>query len=60
MRAALSQVGFPEWQADGLIEDYAHYAKNEAAAVDNGVLEATGKAARSFAEFARDYAPVFK
>ena len=60
MRAALSQVGFPEWQADGLIEDYAHYAKNEAAAVENGVLEATGKAARSFAEFARDYAPVFK
>lgn len=60
MRAALSQVGFPEWQADGLIEDYAHYAKNEAAAVENGVLEASGKAARSFADFAKDYAPAFK
>lgn len=60
MRAALSQVGFPEWQADGLIEDYAHYAKNEAASVEQGIFEATGKPARSFAEFARDYATAFK
>jgi uncharacterized protein YbjT (DUF2867 family) len=60
MRAALSQIHFPEWQADGLIEDYAHYAKNEAASVETGVLEATGKTPRSFAEFARDYAPAFK
>jgi uncharacterized protein YbjT (DUF2867 family) len=59
MRAAVIQAGFPEWQADGLIEDYAHYAKEEAATITPGVLEATGHAARSFATFAQDYAPAF-
>lgn len=60
MREAVLQVGFPEWQAEGLIEDYAHYVKNEAASVEQGVLEATGKTPRSFTEFARDYATAFK
>ena len=59
MREAVLQVGFPEWQADGLIEDYAHYAKNEAASIEAGIQEATGKTPRTFADFAQDYAPVF-
>ena len=59
MRAALAQVGMPSWQVEGLIEDYAHYARGEAAEVATGVADATGAAPRGFEEFARDYAPAF-
>ncbi|MVM37094.1 NAD(P)H-binding protein [Spirosoma sp. HMF3257] len=59
MRNALAGVGFPDWQADGLIEDYAHYSRNEASSVEPGVEAATGKMPRSFTDFARDYAPAF-
>jgi uncharacterized protein YbjT (DUF2867 family) len=59
MRDALLGVGFPVWQADGLLEDYAHYRRGEAAAVTSGVRDAIGKAPRSFEEFARDYAAMF-
>jgi uncharacterized protein YbjT (DUF2867 family) len=59
MREALIGAGFPAWQADGLIEDYAHYRRGEASAVASGVQDATGKAPRTFADFARDYAPAF-
>jgi uncharacterized protein YbjT (DUF2867 family) len=46
MREALLEFGFPVWQADGLIEDYAHYRRGEAAAVRSGVQDAIGKAPR--------------
>ena len=59
MRDALLGVGFPIWQADGLIEDYAHYRRNEAAAIASGIEDATGKAPRQFKDFARDYATAF-
>ncbi|MBD2753978.1 SDR family oxidoreductase [Spirosoma validum] len=59
MREALLGAGFPVWQADGLIEDYAHYSRNEAAAVTSDVQDVTGKPPRTFADFARDYAPAF-
>ena len=59
MRDALLGLGFPEWQADGLVEDYAHYRRGEAEAVTSGVRDATGKAPRSFEEFTRDYAAMF-
>jgi uncharacterized protein YbjT (DUF2867 family) len=59
MRQTLVGVGFPTWQADGLIEDYAHYRRGEASAVATGVQDATDKAPRTFAEFARDYAAAF-
>ena len=58
-RQALLGFGLPVWQADGLVEDYAHYRRGEAAAVASGVQDVTGKAPRSFAEFVRDYARVF-
>lgn len=60
MRAALLGAGLPSWQADGLVEDYAHYHRGEAAEVTTGVQDATGAAPRSFADFARDYAPAFQ
>jgi len=59
MRGALAAAEFPDWQADGLIEDYAHYSRSEASEVATGVHEATGKPPRSFDNFARDYAPAF-
>ncbi|CAG5072455.1 NAD(P)H azoreductase [Dyadobacter sp. CECT 9623] len=59
LRDMLLYVGLPEWQADGLIEDYAHYALGEAADVAQGFHEATGLQPRSFDDFARDYAGFF-
>jgi uncharacterized protein YbjT (DUF2867 family) len=59
MRAALAGLGFPEWQADGLAEEFAMYRRGEAAGVEAGVREALGRPPRSFEDFARDYAPTF-
>ena len=59
MREALVGFGLPQWQADGLIEDYAHYRRGEAAIVSTSVHDVTGRAARSFATFARDYKQAF-
>jgi hypothetical protein len=49
----------PDWQVDGLLEDYAHYRRGEAAAVLPPVAEVTGRAPRAVDEFARDYADAF-
>ena len=59
MRAALADLKFPVWQADGLIEEFAMYRRGEAAEVENGVHEALGRRGRAFEEFSRDYAPLF-
>ena len=59
MRDSLLGFGMPVWQADGLLEDYAHYRRNEAAAITSGVQDAIAKNPRSFEEFARDYATAF-
>jgi uncharacterized protein YbjT (DUF2867 family) len=59
MQQALLGAGLPPWQADGLIEDYAHYRRGEASAVASGVEDATGSKPRSFSDFARDYAFAF-
>ncbi|MBO0851721.1 MAG: SDR family oxidoreductase [Pseudonocardia sp.] len=50
----------PDWQLDGLLEDYAHYRRGEAAEVLPTVAEVTGAAPRGVAEFARDYADAFR
>jgi uncharacterized protein YbjT (DUF2867 family) len=59
MHDALLKAGFPLWQADGLLEDYAHYRNLEAVTVTSDVQKVTGHAARNFDQFARDYAPAF-
>jgi uncharacterized protein YbjT (DUF2867 family) len=59
MRGALADMGFPAWQADGLLEEFAMYRGGEAAGVESGVAEALNRSPRSFGEFARDYAPLF-
>ena len=60
MRQAMSEVKMPEWQIEGLIEDYAHYHRGEAAVIATGVREATGQDPRAFDGFAHDYAEAFK
>jgi hypothetical protein len=52
-------ASLPPWQADGVVEDYAHYDRGEAAAIATGVKDATGAEPRAFAAFARDYAAAF-
>lgn len=59
MHDTLLQVGFPTWQAEGLIEDYAHYARGEAAVVTADIEAVTGQAPHTFDAFAHDYAPAF-
>ena len=59
MRQSLLQAGFPEWQADGLLEEYAGWSQNSAARISDDVRAVTGHAPRSFADFARDYADAF-
>ena len=49
----------PPWQIDGLLEDYAHYRRGEAAAVSPAVAEITGRPATGIRQFATDYAQAF-
>ncbi len=49
----------PEWQLEGLLEDYEHYAGGEPAAVVPTADEITGQEPRDIARFARDYAACF-
>jgi hypothetical protein len=56
---ALGAAGVPPWQVDGLLEDYAHYARGEAAAISPHVREVTGAEPRDVRTFARDYARAF-
>ncbi|MEU3767215.1 SDR family oxidoreductase [Amycolatopsis keratiniphila] len=57
--AALNGL-LPPWQVDGLIEDYAHYSRGEAAEVHTSVADLTGNPARDVTDFARDYAAAFE
>jgi uncharacterized protein YbjT (DUF2867 family) len=59
MRDALLGFGLPEWQANGVIEDYAHYRRGEASTVSCAVRDVTGNPARSFRTFAQDYKHAF-
>ena len=58
-RDALRRLHMPDWQADGLIEDYAHYRRGEASDISSAVQEVTGEAPHHFIEFARDYKEAF-
>jgi uncharacterized protein YbjT (DUF2867 family) len=56
---ALKGAGVPSWQVDGLVEDYSHYARGEAAAISPDVRALTGVEPRDMATFAKDYARAF-
>lgn len=57
--AAALEAYLPRWQLDGLTEDYAHYARGEAAAVTTAVADLTGLPALDVTEFAADHASAF-
>ena len=59
MREALLGFRVPEWQTDGLIEDYAHYRRGEASTLSSAVRDVTGNPPHSFSAFARDYKQAF-
>jgi len=59
MRVAALSAGIPAWQADGLIEDYAHYHRGEAAGLSPAVQQVTGRAPRTFRAFAHEFRPAF-
>jgi uncharacterized protein YbjT (DUF2867 family) len=59
MRSALLSLGFPEWQADGLVEDHAHYRRGEASGISPAVQDVTGHPPGTFREFAVDYKQTF-
>ena len=58
--AALTGAGMPEWQAEGLLEDYAHYVRGEASAVSPDVAQVTRTSPRSLRDFAHDYSDAFQ
>ena len=58
--AALTGAGMPDWQAEGLVEDYAHYDRGQASAVSPDVAQVTGTSPRSLRDFAHDYADAFQ
>jgi len=58
--AMVTGAGMPQWQAEGLAEDYAHYDRGEAGAVSPDVQRVTGINARSVHDFANDYADAFQ
>jgi len=58
--AAILGGVLPPWQIDGLLEDYAHYKRGEAAAVSTAVADITGHPPRDIAQFARDHAAAFR
>lgn len=53
------QAVLPPWQVQGLLEDYAHYRRGEAASVSPAVAEITNRPPRDVNQFARDYAGAF-
>ncbi len=57
--AALEGAGMPAWQVCGLIEDYAHYERGEAADVSSDVERVTGRPPHSVTDFARDHSSSF-
>ncbi|MBI9114853.1 NmrA family NAD(P)-binding protein [Sanguibacter suaedae] len=50
----------PRWQVEGLLEDYAHYARGEAAEVSSTVPDVLGRPARTFADFALENTAAFR
>jgi uncharacterized protein YbjT (DUF2867 family) len=58
-REGLRKIGMPDWQADGLVEDFAHYRRGEAEEISSAIDQVTGRQPRSFREFASDYKEAF-
>jgi uncharacterized protein YbjT (DUF2867 family) len=60
LRKSLLSAGVPEWSADALLDLQRLYREGGASLVDPTVERITGRKARSFDEFARDYSSAFR
>jgi len=58
-RAGMLGAGLPEWLADALVALYGRLRAGVAAEVTADVQRLTGRAPRTFADFARDHAAAF-
>lgn len=54
LRPAIAGIIMPEWQIEGLIEDFAHYHHDEWAVIATGVRGTTGCGPPASDGFARD------
>jgi uncharacterized protein YbjT (DUF2867 family) len=59
LRDVLASFGLPTWQVDGVIEDYDHYRRGEAARVTATVRDVTKSEPTPFFQFAQDYSTRF-
>jgi uncharacterized protein YbjT (DUF2867 family) len=59
MLQTLLDLRIPRWQAEGVVEDYDHYRRGEAAAITSAVRDVTQQPATRFSQFAADYARQF-
>ena len=59
-RKQLLQMGQPRWLVEDMIVLSASFRQGYGAAVSTAVRDVTNRAPRSFSEFARDYAAVFR
>ncbi len=59
MLQGLLSAHLPQWMAEGLIEDYAHYARGEASVITNDIQNVTGRPPYDFKTFANDYKTAF-
>ena len=59
MREALLCFHMPEWQTDGLVEDYEHYSRGEATTLSTAVQDVTGLKPKTFKTFAQDFKQAF-
>jgi uncharacterized protein YbjT (DUF2867 family) len=59
-RKQLLQMGQPRWLVEDMIVLSASFREGYGAAVSPAVRDVTDRSPRSFSEFARDYAPVFR
>ncbi len=60
MLQGLLAAHLPQWMAEGLIEDYAHYSRGEASEISNDIKNVTGKSPFDFKTFAKDYQNAFR
>jgi uncharacterized protein YbjT (DUF2867 family) len=59
-RKQLLQMGLPRWLVEDMIVLCASFREGYGAAVSTAVRDVTGRPPRTFGEFARDYASVFR
>jgi uncharacterized protein YbjT (DUF2867 family) len=59
-RAAMAEVGLPDWLADNLIAVFGRIRQGDLATVTDDYRALTGREPRSFSDFARDHAALFR